>query len=425
MLNKKLLILGGISHMIDVVKKAKEMGIFTIVCDYSPTSPAKLIADKAYDVSTTDIDRLCEIAAAENIDGVFAGFEDLNTWNALKLCSRINKSFYATEEQLLITSNKSMFKDFCRKVGVPVVPEYHLESVENISGLSEKDFPLIVKPVDSYGSRGITIVQNATELEDAYEKARQYSKTNSLIVEKFYSGYGLEFYYTVINGNPYLSAMTDRYVINQSGGVPPLPTATIFPSKHFDTVYEKYDRKIKSLIKSMNIQNGLLLFQSVKDNDDIYIYEMAYRLTGEKHYQIVQKETGADLLKFMIKLALNEDVSDFNLYRYDASCLPKPACNLAILLKKGQIREIVGLQDILKDEDIVGYVQTLYEGDVVDRIGNYGQIFIRFNIISESSNKMLQLLKDIEEKIHVYSEDGEDMIISHFLTDEKDSTIYN
>ena len=90
--------------MIDVVKKAKEMGLYTIVCDYSPTSPAKLFADKAYDVSTIDINLLEDIARKEKVDGVFAGFEDLNTWNALKLCKRIGKKFYASEEQLEITS---------------------------------------------------------------------------------------------------------------------------------------------------------------------------------------------------------------------------------------------------------------------------------------------------------------------------------
>ena len=424
MKNRKLLILGGIPHMIDVVKKAQQMGLYTIVCDYSPTSPAKSIADKAYDVSTTDIDQLEDIAKKENIDGVFAGFEDLNTWNALKLCKRIGKKFYATEEQLQITSNKYLFKQKCRDIGVPVVPEYYLNSIEDIENLSQSDFPLIVKPVDSYGSRGISVVMNVEELESAYEKAKNTSRTGSLIVEKFFSGYGLEFYYTVINGIPYLSAITDRYIINQGEGVPPLPTATIFPSKHFKFAYEKYDKKIKCLIQSMKIENGVLLFQSVKDEDNIYIYEMAYRLTGEKHYQIIKRETGVNLLEFMIRLSLNEDVSNWKLNFYDESCLPKPACNLAILLKKGTIRQITGLEPILKDNRVIDYVQTLYEGDTISQIGNYGQIFIRLNMITETTEEMIKLLKQIEEHVQVYSESGEDLIISHFISDEKNNSIY-
>ena len=424
MTNKRLLILGGIPHMIDVVKKAKEMGLYTIVCDYSPTSPAKSFADKAYDVSTIDINLLEDIARKEKVDGVFAGFEDLNTWNALKLCKRIGKKFYASEEQLEITSNKYLFKQKCREVGVPVVPEYSLNSIEDIEKLSPSDFPLIVKPVDSYGSRGITVVRNIEALECAYKKAKEVSRTGGLIVEKFFEGYGLEFYYTVINGTPFLSAITDRYIINQGDGVPPLPTATVFPSSKFQMAYANYDEKIKKFIKSMKIENGLLLFQSVKDGDDIYIYEMAYRLTGEKHYQIIQKETGDDLLEFMIKLSLNEDLSTWKLNLFDENCLPKPACNLAILLKKGKIEKITGLDSILNNKCIIDYVQTLYEGDEIGYIGNYGQIFIRLNMIADNSAEMINLLKQIESSVHVYSDKGEDLIISHFVSDEKGSSIY-
>lgn len=416
---KKLLILGGISHMIDVVETAKGMGVYTIVCDYAPESPAKRIADVAYDVSTTDIDALYQIAIKERIDGVFAGFEDLNTWNALKLCQRLGLPFYASEEQLLLTSNKRNFKQFCRLMDVPVVPEFKLEKKEDIDMLAPEDFPLIVKPVDSYGSRGITIVNDSAELEDAYDKARSFSKTHSFIVEKFYSGAGVEFYYTVINGVPYLSAMTDRYVINQGLGVPPLPTATIYPAKDMNIIYDKYDSKIKDMIVKMGVKNGLLLFQAVRDADNIYIYEMAFRLTGEKHYQIVEREVGTDLLQFMIKLSLNEDVSSIKLRSYNKSCLPKPACNLAVLVGKGEVDTIKGLEEVRNFPEVVDYIQTIYEGDIVDRIGNYGQIIFRFNIIAETSPRLIEILEAIEEKIKVYSSKGEDMVINHFLRDEK------
>lgn len=151
---------------------------------------------------------------------------------------------------------------------------------------------------------------------------------------------------------------------------------------------------------------------------------MAYRLTGEKHYQIIQKETGDDLLEFMIKLSLNEDLSTWKLNLFDENCLPKPACNLAILLKKGRIEKITGLDSILNNKCIIDYVQTLYEGDEIGYIGNYGQIFIRLNMIADNSAEMINLLKQIESSVHVYSDKGEDLIISHFVSDEKGSSIY-
>ena len=135
--------------MLDVVRKAHDMGLYTIVCDYSETSPAKKIADKAYDISTTDIDALEKVARDEAVDAVFAGFEDLNTWNALRLCQRLGLPFYATEEQLRITSNKKLFKEFCRKCGIPVVEEYydHCLSLPMFPTLSEEEQQYVIDTV--------------------------------------------------------------------------------------------------------------------------------------------------------------------------------------------------------------------------------------------------------------------------------------
>lgn len=413
---KKILILGGITHMLDVVKKASDIGLYSIVCDYSPTSPAKKIANKAYDISTTDIDLLEKIAKDEHIDAVFAGFEDLNTWNALRLCQRLNLPFYATEEQLKITSNKKLFKDFCRSCGLPVVPEYTV-SANDIMSLQSSMFPVIMKPTDSYGSRGITVCQDINDLKNAYEKAIFFSKSKQVILEHFVPGYGVEMYYTVINGDIHLSAMTDRHVIMQAGGVPPLPTATIFPSKHLPEYCRYMNDKVKHLIRRLNINNGVLLFQGVLENGVIYIYEMAYRLTGEQHYHIVKAETGIDLLAMMINLSLGNSLEKYHITTDDALCLPLPACNLAILLKKGKIKKIEGIDKILCNKDIISYVQTLFEGDEVSKIGNYGQICFRFNIVSDNNAKLISTINFINNTLKISSSAGEDMILERFNTE--------
>lgn len=411
---KRILILGGITHMLDVVRKAHDMGLYTIVCDYSETSPAKKIADKAYDISTTDIDALEKVARDEAVDAVFAGFEDLNTWNALRLCQRLGLPFYATEEQLRLTSNKKLFKKFCRKCGIPVVEEYPVTGANDIESLDESLYPVIMKPVDSYGSKGITVCQNRRELGDAYTKALSFSRSKQIVLEHFVPGYGVEMYYTVINGEACLSAMTDRYVIRQDGGVPPLPTATVFPSKHLVSYCGTMNEKVKMMIRELGITNGVLLFQGVLEDGKVCVYEMAYRLTGEQHYHIVQKETGVDLLAMMIDLALGKDTGGYFVGGKDAECLPCPACNLAVLLKRGTIRRIEGLAAILEMPEIVSHVQTLFEGDTVDRIGNYGQICVRFNIVAKDGARLLEVIDCINKTLKVFSSEGENLVLSEF-----------
>lgn len=401
--------------MLDAVKTAKEMGVITLVTDYSPASPAKRIADKSYDISTGETDALSRIGKEEKIDGVFTAFEDLNTWNALKICRNLNLPFYATEKQLQITSNKLLLKDFCHKCNVPVVEGYKISNVDDLKILTDSKFPVILKPVDNYGSKGITICFNPTELKDAYYKAAAYSKVGSVIAERFFDGSGVEMYYTVIDGIPYLSAMADRYVHRQEGGYPPLPTATIFPSEYLDIYCRTMNDKVKNLIEYLEIKNGLVLFQAVRENYSFYIYEMAFRLTGEQHYHIIRKENGLDLLQMMIELSLSGKIDKkYRIVNKDIDCLPLPACNLAVLLGKGKIKNILGLNKITRLPEVLSTVQTLYEGDTVSRIGDYGQMVLRINFFAADKTRLSDILSFVNENLQVLSESGSDMIITKF-----------
>jgi len=225
----------------------------------------------------------------------------------------------------------------------------------------------------------------------------------------------VEMYYTVINNVPHLSAMTDRYVYQQEGGVPPLPTATVFPSKHIATFCGLLNHRLKDMIGALEIKNGLLLFQSVVDGDDFYLYEMAYRLTGEQHYHIIQKEHGVDLLKIMLELAIHGQTNpDLKINHMDIDCLPLPACNIAVLLRKGIIRNIQGLDEIVQIPEVLSCVQTLKEGNEIKETGNYGQMGIRLNIIAEDRKRLAEIIRTINQKLVITSERNTDMILTRF-----------
>lgn len=160
---KKILILGGTFHMVNVVETAKRIGYYTIVADNMLGSPAKKIADKSYDINTADIRKLAEIGRKEQIDGVFTAFDDINTWHAVALCKTLHLPFYATPAQLEITSHKKRFKEYCRTFGVQVIEEYDCDPVMGLEFPVVK-FPVIVKPADSFASKGITVCYKEEEI---------------------------------------------------------------------------------------------------------------------------------------------------------------------------------------------------------------------------------------------------------------------
>lgn len=412
---KRILLLSGIAHMIDVVQTARSMGLYTIVTDRDAASPAKKTADKSYDVSTSDIDRLAEIAKEEEIDGVFNGFDDVNTWNALALCERLGLPYYATYEQLEICSNKDRFKNHCRQFNVPVVEEYSLANGLDEEVLAGLRFPVIIKPVDSYASQGITVCYNAEDVKAGHAKALDYSKSGKVILEPFIdTPYGLMMYYTVHNGDVVLSAVTDRHVHKHFQEHPPLPIAVMFPSQHREQYLTEVDPQVRDMLRGMGIQNGVLLIQALYENGRFYLYEMGFRISGSQHYNIIEKQTGINLLEMMLDLSVGEDIRKYDTRQFDDSYIPYPSCNLPILMHSGTIGEIRGIDEILAMPEILTAVVTRKEGDTVQPTGSYAQMFGRFTIVANSEDELNRAIDSVYAKLKITSTEGEDMVLVRY-----------
>ncbi|PSL36338.1 biotin carboxylase [Planomicrobium soli] len=412
---KKVLILGGIHHMIDVVNTAKKMGIYTIVTDNIDGSPAKMYADKSYDISTADIDALCDMARSENVAGIFTAFEDINTWNALLLCEKLQLPFYATKKQLEIASNKNQFKAFCRQYGVPVVEEFKVEGNLTEQTIAQMTFPVIIKPVDSYASKGITICHDAKEAKSGYEKALQFSKSKTAIIEPFIdNSYGVQFFYTIQKGQVVLNGVVDRYVYKQTKDAPPLPVAMAFPSRHQDHYIKTVDPKVRKMIQGMGIENGLVFIQALFENESYYIYEMGFRFSGEQHYKIIEKQTGINLLEMMLDFSVGNPIEKYDISTFDDGYMPRPSYNLPILLNTGTIKEIIGLEKVEAMPEVVSNVMTRKVGDTIDVIGAYSQMLGRFNIVAQSTDELNQTIKNIQETLRVVSTRETEMISVKF-----------
>lgn len=412
---KKILILSGIIQMIDVVKTAQRMGLYTIVTDRDPDSPAKKHADKYFNISTSDTEKLIELAKAEGIHGVFNAFDDINTWNALALCQELDLPFYATTEQLQICSDKNTFKEYCRKYGAPVVEEYQLNNDLSDENLSTLKYPIIVKPVDSYASQGITVCHSPDEVRSGYEKALKFSKMKKVIVERFVDEeYGVQTIYTIQNGNVVLNAVADRYVHKHSKEFPPLPIAMIFSSQHREQYIESVDPYIRKLIEGIGIRNGVVFIQSLFENNSFYIYEMGFRLGGSQMYSIIEKQTGINQVEMMLSLALGESIDHLDMSSYDNGYMPYPSCNLPILLSGGIIGEVSGIEAIQQLPNVIHTAINKAPGDEIHVTGSYTQMFGRFTIVANSTEELHETIAVIYQHLKIVSAEGEDMLLVRY-----------
>lgn len=413
---KKLLILGGPSLMVDVIKKAREMGVHTIVTDwYDPEiSIAKKEADEYRMVSSSDVDALVQLVTDEGIDGVYTQYTDSALPYCQQVCERAGLHFFINAEQEHMISNKEQSKHLCMKYGIPVSKEYHIteEFLEN--DVDAIDWPVLTKPTDNSGQRGITICHNLDELKKGYAYAKENSKEGQVVVEEYMQGDYLVLNFTLQDGNLYLSGMADKPVIDEkySNGLIRLPKGYIMPSKYLDLFYEKRFMNFKALAEGIGLKNGNWSVECVCRNNDFYVFEMQFRLGGMRHYTFVQAENGIDTLEMHIRFALTGKFTGYDLSKMDTPYYKKTYCSLNMLLKDGVITKIEGTDILDRLPEVKSYLPMHQIGDKVELSGTVFQIFMKASIVTERKEDLYRVLKTIQDTIRVYDENGNNMMLA-------------
>lgn len=141
---KKVLFLGGSNQMVETVKTAKELGIYSIVADSVSGAPAKKHAAAYHEIDPADINGLVNIYKMQNLDGIHAMLGDVTTWNALALCKRLDVPFFLPKTQLEDSAVHKKFKDFCRTFEVEIVNERLLAENGEKMDVSIMDFPVLI-----------------------------------------------------------------------------------------------------------------------------------------------------------------------------------------------------------------------------------------------------------------------------------------
>lgn len=413
LVGKKLLILGGTKLSCEIIKQAKRQGVIVYVTDYLEDSPGKEIADKSFLISVSDIEAVIQLIKKEKIEGVLTGFVDSILPFYQKICEDSGLPCYASDRQFEIATNKIRFKSLCNAFGVPVVDEYTLkyplvrEEIENLN------YPVLVKPADNSGARGIYVCENADMLISRYEDARSFSKSKKIIVERYMNEKEASIFYVIQDGNVYLSGMADRHMKNKKFGHIPLPVAYTWPSQALKNYQETVHPNIVKMFKAMGLKNGLVFIQSFVVDGKCILYEMGYRLSGSLEYKIMKKLNGLDPLEMLINFALTGSMYEESLDQKFKPNYENWGFNLTFLVKPGIIGRMEGLEAVIDMTDVLDVVTAYSPGDVIpeNAIGTLKQVVLRVFGTSKTKREMITLIDRIHKAISVYSEDGEDMLL--------------
>lgn len=404
--------MGANPETVSLIKKAQEMGLYTIVTDNNPNAYAKKFADCPINIDAVDSDAIVEFAKKEKVDGILVGVAESLLQTYCEVCERLNLPCYSTAEQFSIMVRKDFFKDKCREFGVPTIREYSIEDINQIK------YPVIVKPVDSCSSKGITVCQNEEEMRHAIKFALQFSKSGKYLIEEYMIGDEVISYYVMQNGNPIFVGMCDRYTYKVREDLVQLPTSYIFPSKYIDSYIKYSNDAVKRMIKGLGLENGSIFFQCfVDENSVVRTYEPGYRLNGAQEHLILSKVSGVDAKEVYINYALNGSAFDKDLEKLSNPKHKQIACKLSPLVKTGKICKLEGLDEIAKLSDVVSVNPSYVQGDTVDGEGTLKQIICRFFIVSENKEQLISSIKQIQKLLIVEDDGGNNMLIGDFDTE--------
>lgn len=413
---KKLLVLGGVGKVSEIVEMAKKMGVYTIVADYYENSPVKKLADEAWLCSTADIPALAQRCKERGVDGVLSGFDDFNVKMAARLSEVIGTPFYATSDQMDQMMDKLRFKQTCRDHQVPGVVQYDWAGDFSQQALAALKFPVIIKPVDSSGGRGISVCHDAQELETAYDKALSYSKSKQIILERFMVGDEVGINYLLQDGRYCVTEMHDRYMVSAGEGLMPMPVAYVYPSKYLAPYLEKEDAQVQRMFREVGLTNGVLFLQGCVEDDTCYFYETGYRVAGPRHYHLTEHFDGFNGLSMLIRQVLTGKMADFEVAKLAHPALDKAVCHLQISIRPGKVAAVEGIDEIRAMPQIIDCSTYLAPGDVMEptSVGTQKQIVTRLTIVGEDKADLARLIRLVYATYRVLDAAGDNMVAPGF-----------
>lgn len=299
----KLAVIGANDPLIPYYKQAKALGYYIIGIAWAEGAVCKQYCDKFYPISFKEKDKVLRICKEERIDGI-TSFSLESALPTVVYVAQAMGLVSNTEECVRLTETKFAQRQAFKKNGIPV-PKYAM--IEDENRLNELDFcyPIIVKPLDSGGSQGVTKLDSKEGLIEAYRVAADHSRTKRVIVEEFIDGREFSVEALSHEGKHYILQITDKVT---SGAPHFIEMQHHQPADINTEVAEKIKAMVEKALSSLKIENSPSHTEiKLNSRGELYIIEIGARLGGDFiSSDLVRLSTGYDMVKGAIELAVGQ-----------------------------------------------------------------------------------------------------------------------
>lgn len=395
---KKVLMLGGSLYQVYAIKEAVRLGYYVITCDYLPDNPGHKYAHEYHNVSTTDKDAVLALARRLQVDGVVAYASDPAAPTAAYVCEQMGlptSPFLSVE----ILSKKDMFRAYLAEHGFNVPKAQGFTTYEDaLAAIDSFKLPVMIKPVDSSGSKGINKMTDKSQLKTFVEDALSYSRDKRFIVEEFIvkKGYQISGDAFSVDGKLVFHCFGNEYYSSKvTKDFAPL--GECWPFMMDRSIIDRLHNDLQRLISSLGMKSTAYNVEAIVDQDDnIYILELGARSGGSLIPQITEYATGVNMVTYVIKAAMGEDCSDLTMAS-SHGCWS----NYMVHSKKSGQYAGIWFEDNFRKNNLVEFVTDIKENDHVhefrDAQDAIGTLILKY----DSVEQMFYMIENMDDYVKV------------------------
>lgn len=317
---KKLMLLGGLRYLLPVIEEAHKLGVYVITADYLPNNIAHKYSDEYCNVSIIDKDAVLKAALNLKIDGILSHAVDPGVVSAAYVAEKMGLPFQCSYEAACILQDKSLFRKFLAEHGFNCPHAKGFDNIEDaLAHANYFNWPVIVKPVDSAGSKGVTKVEHKADLQKAIETALSASLSKHFVIEDFLDKVGAQSSADVftVDGKLVYSAYSDQ-LFDKGAANPYTPAIEIWPATMERKFQDDLTAQLQRLFTLLGVKSGIYNVESrVCSDGKAYIMEVSPRGGGNRIAELQDMATGQSLIQNEIKKALGMPLDNISEPDYD------------------------------------------------------------------------------------------------------------
>jgi len=398
---KAFVIAGGVPQ-IELIKQLKSRGITTILADGSENAVARPYADGFYHVNIFDVPAIKEIAEKEKVDFILTVCADQVLLVVAEVSEMLGLPCYIDFKTAQDVSDKIRMKRIFMEIGVPTTDYVETDHLD-LNAISALHYPLVVKPVDAYSSKGVRKADNLEELERYYTEAQKISRSGGVIVEEFFQGDEISVDAFVVNGKAKILAVTnsekikyeDRFVIFRGR----------YPVAASDVVLRKIEDIAQKIANGFGLVNAPLLIQLLNNGDDVSVLEFCARTGGNMKWLLIKYSCGVDVITATIDITLGKEP---NLELEDTG--HKIVVDDFIYCYPGIFDHFEGFDEMVEQGYINEFHPVRIRGTEMHGANSSSDRIAGMNIVADSIEEFNEKEKRVLESVRVVDVNGNDMM---------------